>query len=159
MWLAAGAGILILALGAGVKIQTSRLETSKAETAKVKAEYQMFREQVRVMGEAAIKLAKETEAANKTAKEKADAENKRSTELLQRTISKLRHDRDSAGAGSLPPAPASTSRPDLFCVDRAEYSRAYGAFVAGVRGLADEGSANTLKLSTSAEWAQSLAKH
>ncbi len=150
-WIAAGVVVLVLALGAGVKIQTSRLDTCKTAS-------EAFKATVKAEGEAA---AKEAARANLANIKDMEAANAKITRLMADNGGLLKRLRSNNPPESrLPAVPANTSRPDLLCVDRAEYQREDGILIAklfeGARSLADEGTANTLKLSTAAEWAASV---
>ena len=93
-------------------------------------------------------------AQDKKAKETADEAAKRQMATLQRTIVRLRNDRERAP--SLPAAPATTSRPDLACFDRAELAGAVGNFEAGMESLIGEGAEAAIGLDTARDWAKSL---
>ena len=147
-WVTIGMGMVILSLGVGLKVQNSRLESCKAE-------YAAFVAQVKMAGE--------------EAQGKANAERLRQAELLKKTESDYaktksalavanRRLRDAARArgSGVPAAPAGSKRPDLICLDRAEYTRAYGTLTARLRELADEGAENALSLRTAQEWAHGL---
>ena len=91
-------------------------------------------------------------AQDKKAKETADEAAKRQMATLQRTIVRLRNDRERAP--SLPAAPATTSRPDLACFDRAEFARALSEFEGEVEAIVGEGTARTVELDLAKERAQ-----
>ena len=91
---------------------------------------------------------------DKAAKEKADADAKRNLDQLHRTVARLRNER--ARASSVPAAPASTSRPELACFDRAELVGAMGNLEAGVEGLIAEGAEAAIGLDSAREWAHSI---
>ena len=95
--------------------------------------------------------ARQKESADRQSKEKADAENVATVARLNAGIAKLRNERDRR-APNVPAAPATSSRPDLACFDRAEYQRAYGDLVTEVRGFADEGTTRTLELDNAKRW-------
>lgn len=140
--------VVIGALGISLKVQTSRLES-------VKAEYAQFKGGVEALGKAAEAATKAKEAADNERKVKADAENKATAAANARTISELRHQRDSARSGFLSSTPSNSRCPDKqTCFDSADLQRAYGDLVKEVRGLADEGTAVTIDLDTAKRWAR-----
>ena len=116
--------------------------------------YYTFEAQVKVLGEAAKERAKAQEMADKLRKDTSDAEHKAAVSTLAATIKRLRD--TNTYRGQLPAAPASSSRPDLLCLDRTEYQREDGAAFErlreGARSLADEGSKNTIDLNTGKKW-------
>jgi len=114
-----------------------------------------FRTEVNVKGTAAKNAAAKQTQLDKLLKEKTDADYEKRVAVLGATVARLRREADARGSG-VPAAPAGSRRVDLFCTDRAEYSRAYGEFVEGLRKLADEGSARTLEIQTLKEWSQQL---
>lgn len=107
---------------------------------------------LQVQAEEQEKRNKEQVARDRKAKEAADESAKKQMATLQRTIKRLRDERQRAP--SVPAAPASSSRPDLACFDRAELSRAVGNLEAGVEGLVAEGAAAALELDAAREWAR-----
>ena len=119
-----------------------------------KASFDSFKGGIEALGKQAQDRTRDRIALNKAQKEKADAQNK----LLRRSNADLvKRLRDNAPSGSfVPAAPAGSSRPDLVCFDRAEYSRADGEFTEEARGLADEGTAATIDLNTARTWAQEV---
>ena len=149
-----GAAIVIAGLSIAVKVQTSRLAASKAETERVTLQFRGFVLETQRLGEEALKDAAIKVALGRTNKEKADAENVRTIAELRAHVRGLRNDATRAGSGAVPAAPAGSNRPEIFAVDRTEYQRAYGKLVEGVRGLALEGSETTVDLDTAKGWAQ-----
>ncbi len=138
-----GLGAVILLLGIGLKVQSSRLESCKAE-------FQTFKSEVERLGLEAKEKAKKQEALDKLKKDKADAELRK----LRSANAEFKRLRDSdTSRRRLPPAPAETSRPDLSCFDRSELERAYGELVKEVRGIADEGTEATISLDAAKQWA------
>ena len=83
--------------------------------------------------------ARAKEAADKEAKEKADAEHQAALDRLNADIGKLRADADRRRAAFLPAAPSAARGADTACFDRPQYLGAYGSLVEGLRGLANEG--------------------
>ena len=149
-------GVLAIAVAVAGYIGVLRLERTVARNERDKAvnELTAFVNQTKVDGERAVLLADKQKAADTLKKEKSDAENKRSHANDVAVIAKLRADRDRAGSSGLPAAPAGSSRPLLACFDRPEYSRAYGEFVAEIRGLATEGTTSTIDLDSVKVWHQ-----
>lgn len=128
---------------------------AKQDVARVQQAFDSFKAQVKVEGERAAAKAKAQEMSDKLRRDTADGEHKATVAALIADISRLRHDRDSARGGFVPPAPSGAKRPELACYDRAALESAIGGFVAGLRGLADEGAAATVDLNTAKSWAQS----
>ena len=134
--------MIVLILGTLLKVQSSRLESCKAE-------HKAFVSEVERLGNEAKAKAKLIESQNQLKKEKADAE-----------LSKLRSDnaefkrlRDSASERGLPQAPADSRDPELACFDRPTLESAYGTLVKGLRGIADEGTEATIGLDAVKRWA------
>lgn len=131
------------------KVQAARIDA-------VKAEYATFVAATKAAGDAAQQVATAKIESDKVAKRKADDEHKRTISRLHATVKRLRD--ANPPSSHLPPAPAATSRPDLICLDRAEYQREDGAALeklfTGARSLADEGTKSTVDLDTAKRWAQ-----
>src|SRR5665647_826922 len=108
-WVYAGVAILVVALGTGLKIQTSRLDA-------VKTEYATFKAEVKVIGEQAAIKAKATEVKDIKDKEKADASNK----VLRTANATLSHQLRNARASSsfVPTAAPGSPEPDRAIVSR-----------------------------------------
>ena len=98
--------------------------------------------------------ARAKEAADKLAKDTADAEHKAAVDRLNATIGKLRRESDARRAAFLPPTATTPGSADTACFSRPEYLGAYGKLVEGLRGLADEGSKAVTDLNTAKAWAQ-----
>lgn len=147
-WGAIAAAVVIAGLLIAVKVQSARLDS-------VKSEYATFKAQVEANGRIAEANARAQEAKDKQNKEKADAENKRTTDSLRVAIKRLRDANDTSG-GSMSGNPPGSRCPDgQTCFDTALYRGADGEFVKGARGLADEGSQVETDLNTARSWAQS----
>ena len=147
LYAALGAAALVVALSGLLWLQTSRLDA-------LRKEYAEFKGGVEALGRAAKAAAEAQAKVDRTKKEQTDAENARTHAADQLTIGRLRKQLSTSG-GSLPPAPAGSKCPDgQTCFDRAEYQRADGVFVAGARGLSDEGTAVTADLDTAKRWAK-----
>lgn len=144
-WGAIAAGIVVVALGVALKVQTARLDG-------LQARHDAFVTEVRVKGEAAIALAKAKEKSDRERKEKSDAENLKTVAALTADVKRLRDKR--AGGSFVPGAAPGAGRADLAAFDRAELERALRAFDAGIQGLVDEGSATVINLDTAKRWAK-----
>lgn len=143
---AAIAAILVIAgLGVACKVQTSRLDA-------LRHEYDAFKGGVEALGLAAKKAAAEKEAADIKRKADTDALHQASVDALNADIRRLRTRSPSpsfvSAATSCPGGAAGATE------FRAEYQRSYGALVAGLRGLGDEGSKATVDLNSAKTWAQ-----
>lgn len=118
---------------------------------KLNSQFVTFKTQVQANGRIAQDHAKAVDAANAKLIKDNDEKNLRQHNADINTIVRLRRDRDSASSGGVPKAPPNSPRPDLICFDREAYKSAYGELVAEVRGLADEGTANTIDLDSAKE--------
>jgi hypothetical protein len=142
-YIALGSLAVITLVSGYAYIQTKRLEACKAE-------HRAFVSEVERLGLEAKEKAKKQEAQDKLKKEKADAELKK----LRSANAEFKRLRDSDTHNRrLPEAPRETPRPDLACFDRSSLESAYGELVKGLRGLADEGTENTLRLKSAVDWA------
>ena len=147
-WAAVAAGVVILALGIAVKVQTARLDA-------VKAEYATFKAEVKVLGDAAIAAAKVREAEDKQRKENADAQNAKSRRDLDGLYAAYRSLRDQRARGSLlPEAAPDAASPGRITFERGGFDRALSGFDTGVTGLLSEGDAAIADLNTARAWAQ-----
>ena len=132
-------------------------EGPKAQLAAKTAQMDAFVAQTKTLGEQAQKAADSRKKADQLAKENADHENAVTAAANAATVAKLRHDLAARTSGNyLPAAPASSPNPALACFDRPNLERALGDFIAGIRGLADEGTAAAIDLNTAKTWVQSL---
>lgn len=147
LYVAAGAAVLILAMGGLAWLQTSRLDA-------LRKEYAEFKGGVEALGRAAQAEADRKEKADKLRKETVDAENAAALATLASTVQRLRN--ASAGRSIVPAAPAATVRPDLACFDRAELERTLREYRSEIRGLADEGAACAVNLDSAKRWAAGL---
>ena len=153
--------LLMAALSASVGIQTHRLHSSQAETAKVQGDYDQFKGGVAALGhEAEVRNAKQA-LADLKAKEIADEENLRTHAADRADIKRLRDDADRARRSPVPEAPAGSKRPDLACFDRTEFEQGYGILAQrlrdGARRIADQGTQATIDLDTAKRWALKLS--
>ncbi len=150
-WRAVAALAAVLVLAGYIETLRIEREHAYAAEATAKAALATFKTEVAALGKRAELDKAAHEAADKKRKDDADAENSAALATLAGTIAKLRA---RPGGGRVPAAPAGSSRPDLACFDRPESERAYGALVAGLRGLADEGAKSAVELNTAKAWAQ-----
>jgi len=148
------AGVVILALGIAVKIQSARLDSVQENLARVKGEYASFQIEVKRIGEAAEAKRKDVEAKDKQAKEKADESLKNSQSQLAAARNELRNTRTRAGGGLVPQAAAGAQRPDRAVFDRAELDRALSRFEEDLEGLIGEGAEAVIKLNAARKWNQ-----
>lgn len=146
-WGAIGAGLLILGLGLALKVQTARLDSCKAE-------YAAFVAQVKVLGEKAEREAKTKEATDLKAKEKSDADN---AKLRTDNAALARRLRDArAGSRFVPPAPASSRRPDAACFSRAELERTLQRLDDEISGIVEKGDNYRIDLDIAKQWIQEI---
>ena len=143
LYITLGMGAIILIFGTLLKVQSSRLETCKAE-------HKAFVSEVERLGLEAKEKVKQQEVKDKLKKEVADAELKK----LRADNAEFKRLRDGSGERRLPQAPADSRNPELSCFDRTTLESAYGELVKGLRIIADEGTEATLILDTVKRWAQ-----
>lgn len=147
-WLAVAAGVVILVLGAAVKVQTSRLES-------VKNEYAQFKATTEALGKAAEVAKKKQEADDKEKKGKADAENAKTKRDLASLYDAYRSLRDQrARSGFVPQAPSGATSAATASFDRGALDNALRGFDKGVAGLLREGDEAIADLNTAKEWAR-----
>ena len=139
-------GAITLILGISLKVQSSRLESCKAE-------HKAFVSEVERLGLEAKEKAKQVEAQDKLRKEVAD-ENLRKLRIANSELSK--RVRDNASASVLPQAPSGSRNPELSCFSRSELDGALSSFTRGTTELIIEGTEATLSLDTVKRWAQSF---
>ena len=145
LWIYLGVAVVMATLGTAIKVQTSRLEA-------VKQEYATFKAEVKVLGEAAQKVADAQKAADKLKKEKADAYSKKEIAGLADTVKRLHDER---ARSSLLPAPSSSSRsPEIASFDRTQLDGALSSFVEGAANLVTEGNQAVVDLNAAKLWAQ-----
>ena len=152
IYLYAGAGILILLLGAAVKVQSSRLDTCKTEHA-------AFVSQVKAAGDAQEAATKLKDEQNKLAKEKSDAQNakaKRDLAGLYDAYGKLLD--TNSRLSQLPEAPSGSASPADITFDRASLDRglavADGILQSGAAKILRRGDEAITDLDTGKTWAQ-----
>ncbi len=131
-------------MAVALKVQSSRLEACKQDSA-------AFRADVQAKGEAAQQEAAVKNAENAKRKEKSDAERKRfiaaNTDLADRL-------RDNAGRSSLPETSGTAGIPETACFRRADLDAAIRKFTAGTAGIAAAGDAAVIDLDNAKRWAQ-----
>jgi hypothetical protein len=124
----------------------------RSSAAQARAELATFRAQVATAAEKAAEEALRRTIADERRKEQVDADHAKDLAALDSRIASLRARR--ADSGILPATAACPGRPDVAAINRAEYQRAYGALVDGLRGLGDEGSRAVMDLDAAKRWAQ-----
>ena len=150
--LAIALAVALLGLAAAAK--WAQHEAGKR--AEVEGRFTAFKSGVEEKGKQAQKEADEQKAKDRKRQEEANAENKRTIADLHARVARMRASGNNTSGGSVSASPAGSRCPESqACFDRAEYQRADGAFVAGARGLADEGSAVAVDLETARTWTQS----
>ena len=156
-WGAIAAGAVILGLGIAVKVQTSRLTTSKAETVAVQSKFDAFVAQAKAIGDAQNAKAKAIEVIDKQRKEKADYDNAKAQRDLAGVYAAYRSLRDSRtnpGSGILPAAAPGAANPAVAAFDRSGLDRALQSFDSGVTGLIERGDQAITDLNTAKQWAR-----
>jgi hypothetical protein len=86
-------------------------------------------------------------------KEKADAENKKTTDALRATIQRLR---DSSGSRFVPPASASAKRPDLACYGRSDLDAEIRAITGTSADVLGELGKAAVNMNTALKWAKEI---
>ena len=149
LYAAIGAGVVIFGLSAALKIQSKRLETCQVD-------FEVYKKEVERLSEEQLRKNAEKEAADRKTMEALNAKQKATVERLNRDIKRLRD--ANARASLTPPAPATSTRPDLACFSRPDFAGALRKFEEGVVGLIGEGAAATVDLDTAKEWIQRVYK-
>lgn len=127
-WAAIGAGAVILALGVAVKVQTARLDSAKAETEAVQAEYEGFKVQVAALGKTAQEAADAAKRRNSVASTKARTDYEANLARVSNYyIGRLSDSGSDPGSGPVPGPGGDTSRPDAVTAElgtcRASHAR------------------------------------
>src|ERR1035437_9072976 len=111
-WVGVAGLVTILGLGVGLKVEASRLATSKAETVTVQGKFDAFVSTAKVLGETQNAKAKSSDEANLKSKGETDAKLSKSTAALATLYTKYNGLRNSAAASAnssqLPSAPVVT---------------------------------------------------
>lgn len=140
-----GLGAVILFLGLGLKVQSSRLESCKAE-------HKAFVSEVERLGLEAKAKAKQVEAQDKLKKEKADNELKN---LRSRNADLSKRLRDNAGSSFLSSGETSPRIPESACLNAGAVDEALRKFASGTAELITEGQDAIDSLNNAKQWAQS----
>ena len=119
-----------------------------------------FVAQTKALGEAAQKAADSRTAADKLAKENADAQAVKSQAALDAAYAAYRKLRQSAAGGGSPnqvsATPTFTPSSNRSCFDSAKFVAAMGILEAGVPAITYQGDSAIGDLNTAKTWAQSL---
>lgn len=160
-WVGIAGLVLILALGTGLKIESSRLAAAKQETVVVQGKFDNFVTQTKTLGEAQAAKAKAADLVNQQFKEKADADLKSTKGELALAYADYRRLRSSAGKnprGSIvPQAPSGARSPERVCYNRADLASAISSLDTGVTGLLEKGDTAIKGLGIAMKWATSLS--
>ncbi len=116
--------------------------------------YENFKSQTAAEGKLAQVRADQQKANDLKAKEKADADHKTAVDSLNAELDGLR--KRGARGNTVPPAPASTSRPDLACFDRTLLGDAIDGFLRDVSSQVTSGAKATLDLDNAKAWARGM---
>lgn len=146
---ALAAGAVILAMGIALKVQSSRLDASKAETERVKAQFAGFVTETKRLGDEAAAKAKAKEKSDKALKEKVDAENKTLKRDLAAESERLRVAR--SGSSFLPKGTGAADSPTVTA-DRAKLEAALRDFDTAVARIVDEGDSAVVDLNAGRAW-------
>jgi len=123
----------------------------EAITDKLRIEFNTFVTKTEEIGKVAEAKTKATEAAQKLAKEKADAENFRTITELRDSVARMRLAR--SRGSYLPPATADSASPESITFDRAELERAIRQTDERIQDLIAEGDEARINLDTAIRWA------
>lgn len=153
--------VVALILGAGF-YAGSRWE--EAKTLKVQAAFDKFVSDSTIAAEKQIGEVKLENQRLRNAKEIADEQNLRARNSLQHYSDRLRElSEKSSRASYMPRPPASTTRPEFTCFDRAELDAADANYRAGqadirarIHALVGKGAEAVVDLDTAKEWALKL---
>ena len=147
MYVYAAVAALVIGLGGAVYIQTSRLDT-------VKAEYAQFKAETKVIGEQAKIAAEKIDKTNKQNKETADASNQKLRTANATLTSQLRNNR--ASSSYVPSPSPSSSSPDTASFNRTELERTIQQLDAEIQGIIEEGDKARIDLDTAKDWAKGV---
>ncbi len=150
MYLGIAAVVAIAGLSILLKIQSSRLASSKAETVAVQGKFDAFVSATKALGEQAIAKAKAQELADKANKEKVDADHKKTVAALAAESARLRNARSSERF--LPTTGTATPSPTVTA-DRAKLEAALRDFDSAVTTLVDRGDQAIADLNAVKAWA------
>lgn len=156
LYAAIGAAVVIGLMAIALKVQTSRLEASKAETAKVTLAYKTFADGVAVIGKQAAKDAALKTAEYQLNKEKADHEKITNRNRIADLNNRLRDSRESPGSRLVPESATGSASPLVASFDRAALDRALSDFEGEVTGIIEEGDEDRIDLNSARTWASGL---
>jgi len=145
LYAAIGAAVIIGLLSIALKVQSSRLEATKAE-------YAAFVATTKAIGEKAQAEAKLKETQDKLAKEKADNENQTNRARLAVLTKRLRD--SNSGSSLLPAIPTNAGSAETITFDRPSLDRALSSYEEGIAGLIEEGDKAIIDLNTAKQWAK-----
>ena len=130
-WGAIAAGVVIVGLGIGLRVQTARLETAKAETVAVQGRFDAFVAQEKAAGELAQQAALKKEQDN--AKQIKDAVTSRDAALA-----KLRQSAGtSSGRRDLSSSPTAPAGDSKICLGAQAYTTALAGYRDRLAGILD----------------------
>ena len=144
---ALAAGVIIVGLSIALKVQSSRLEATKAE-------YAGFVAQTKAIGDAQVLKTKETEAKHERIVKEKDNELSLARTRFNDDVKRLRDTNTSRR--SVPEAPTNSVKPHLACFDRAELDAAIRSFTGEIGEIAVKGESCTIDLNNAKEWAKSI---
>lgn len=156
LYAAIGAAVVIGLMAIALKVQTSRLETSKAETDTVTLAYKTFADGVAVLGNQAEEAAVLKNTEYQLNKEKADHENIANRTRISDLNKRLRDSRENSGSRLVPEAPSGAASPLVAAFDRAALDRALSIFEGEVTGIIEEGDRAIVDLNSSRTWASGI---
>lgn len=139
-----GLGLIVLTLGIALKVQSSRLESCKAE-------HKAFVSEVERLGNEAKLKAKQVDQENKLKKEKAD-EDLRKLRSANNELSK--RVRDNSRSSFVPPTGPVTGKPETACFDQGAIDGAIKRFAERVTGIVEQGQEAITDLNNAKQWAQ-----
>jgi len=146
-WGAIAAGAVMVAMGVGLKIQTSRLETCQTE-------FRTFKLETKRIGEAAQKDADAKEARAIKDKEIADARHKNTIARLNRDLKRLRD--DNASRRFVSAATPDSRSPQIACYGRERLNAEVRGFVEEATDVLAELGTAAVELNTAKEWAAKI---
>lgn len=129
-----GLGLIVLTLGTLLKVQSSRLESCKAE-------HQAFVSEVN-------RVAKEQELTNKVKKQKADDELKKLKSVNADLSKRVRDNADTSFVQSSTTA----GKPDLACFNSEKLDGAIKRFAERVTGITEQGQSAVTDLDNAKRW-------
>ena len=151
-----GLGITIALLSIALSAVGWLYNGALKEKARVQGEYEAFKLVTKRLGDNAEKDRIAKESADKTRKEKADAENAATRKRVTELNRQLRDARSKISALGSPLSATSPSakRPQIISFIRADLDRTLSEFVAETSRIAEEGDDYRIDLDTAKKWAQ-----